>query len=105
MIVLVPQHAGEARRADRPELHRPVGETLRHLPERGVFERAAGQFVGDDTRLIGLLHLPQDLAGPEAMALHPAARGVAVAGDAAEPLDRVEEPGFAADREIEAAVA
>jgi hypothetical protein len=28
-----------------------------------------------------------------------------VAGDAAEPFDRIEEPGFAADREVEAAVA
>src|SRR5712671_4592177 len=105
MVVLVPQHAGEAGRADRAELDRTVAEALGDLPDRGVFERAAGQFVGNDTRLVRLLHLPQDLAGPQAMALHPAARGVAVAGNAAEPLDRIEEPGFAADREIEAAVA
>ena len=63
------------------------------------------QLFGDDARLVGLLHLPQDLAGPQPVALHPAARGVAVAVDAAQPLDRIEEPGLAADREVEAAVA
>ena len=55
--------------------------------------------------LIGLLHLPQDLAGLQPVAPHPAARGVAVALDAAQPLDRIEEPRLAADREVEAAVA
>src|SRR5262249_16345381 len=56
-------------------------------------------------RLIRLLHFPEDAAGPEPVSRHPAARGVAVALDAAEPLDRVEEPGLAADRQVEPGVA
>ena len=55
--------------------------------------------------LIGLLHLPQDLARAQAVPAHPAARGVAMAVDAAEALDRIEEPRLAADREVEPAVA
>src|ERR1700680_198518 len=45
------------------------------------------------------------MAGFEAVAAHPAPGGVAVAVNAAEPLDRIEEPRLAADREVEAAVA
>jgi hypothetical protein len=105
VVVLVPQHAGQCRGADRAELDRLVAEALRNLPDRGVFERAAAQPVGDDARLIGFLHLPQDLAGAQPVPLHPAARGVAMAGNAAHPLDRIEKPRLAADREIEAAVA
>src|SRR6266852_4435877 len=105
VVMLVPQHRGERRRADRAELDRAIGKALRHLPDRGVFERPAAEFFGDDTGLIGLLHLPKDLAGPEAVALHPAARGVAVAGNAEEALDRIEKPRLAANREVEAAVA
>src|SRR5207244_11487229 len=40
-----------------------------------------------------------------AVTLHPAAGGVAVALDAAEPLDRIEEPRLAADGQVEPAVA
>src|SRR5207237_6294987 len=98
-------HRGERRRADRAELDGLVRKALRDLPDRRVFERAARQFIGHDTRLVRLLHLPQDLAGLEAVALHPAARGVAVTGDPAQPLDWITEPGFAADREVAAAVA
>src|SRR5215475_10532727 len=105
MVMLVPQHAGDARAADRAELDRLVGKPLRYLPDRGVFERAAAQFFGDDAGLIRLLHFPEDLAGAQPVPPHPAARGVAVAVHTAKPLDRVEKPGFAADREIKAAVA
>src|SRR6202035_1544141 len=62
-------------------------------------------FSLDDGRLIGLLHLPQDLAGANVVPRHPALRGAAVAMDAAQSLDRVEEPGLAADDEVETAVA
>ena len=103
-VVLVPQHARQCRRADRAEIHRAIAEALRDLPQRGVFE-AAGQLLINDRRLVGLLHLPQDLAGPDVVPRHPALRGAAVALDAAQPLDRIEEPRLAADREIEAAVA
>ena len=104
-VVFVPQHAGERRRADRAEFHRLVGQPLRDLPQRGVFQRPARQLLLHDAGLIRLLHFPQDLAGPQAVPAHPAARRVAMAVDAAEALDRIEEPGFAADREIEPAVA
>src|SRR5437762_12238950 len=105
VVMLVPQHRGEGRRADRAELDGLVRKALRDLPDRGVFERAARQFFGHDARLVRLLHLSEDLAGLEAVALHPAARGVAVTGDPAQALDRIEEPALAADREVEAAVA
>ena len=78
---------------------------LRDLPYRAVFERSAGQLVGDDRRLIGLLHLPEDVAGLEAVAAHPTACGRAMAVDPAQALDRIEKPRLAADIEIEAAVA
>ena len=39
------------------------------------------------------------------MPRHPTLRRAAVAADAAEPLDRVEEPRLTADNEVEAAVA
>ena len=104
-VVLVPQHAGEHRRTDRAELDRAVGEALGDLPQRGVFQRPAGQLVGDDRRLIGLLNLVEDAPGLDRVAPHPALRGRAVALDPAQPLDRIEEPRLAADREVEAAVA
>src|SRR5205823_648099 len=47
VVMLVPQHRGERRRADRAELDRAVGEPLRHLPDRSVFERAAAELLGD----------------------------------------------------------
>jgi hypothetical protein len=55
-------------------------------------------------RLEGLHHLAQDVAGRQPP---PAARrrAVDVAGDAAQPLDHVEEPRLAADGEVEARVA
>ena len=105
LVVLVPQHAGEGGRADRAELQRPVGQPLRHLPERRVLERTPGQLRRDHAWLIGLLYFPEDAARPQAVALHPAARGVAVAVDSAEPLDRVEEPRLAAYGQIEPRVA
>jgi hypothetical protein len=104
-VMLVPQHARKRRGADRAEFDRAVGKALGDLPQRGVFERPARQFLGDDRRLVGLLHLPQDMAGSEPVTPHPSLRGRAVAVDAAQPLDRIEEPRLAADREIEAAVA
>ena len=104
-VVLVPEHARERGGADRAELQRLVGQALRRLPERGVLQRPAGQLVLDHAGLVGLLHLPEDVPGTQAVPLHPAARGVAVALDAAEPLDRIEEPGLAADGQIEPAVA
>src|SRR5438045_8798654 len=103
--MLVPQHRGEGRRADRAELDGLVRKALRDLPDRRVYERAARQFIGHDTRLARLLHLPEDLAGLEAVALHPAARGVAVSGDPAHALDRTEEPARAAARDVQTAVA
>ena len=41
-VVLVPQHPGEGRGADGPELHRAVGEALGDLPERGELQRRRG---------------------------------------------------------------
>src|SRR5262249_5894505 len=55
--------------------------------------------------LIRFLHLPEDLPRAQAVPLHPATRRVAVAFEAAESLDRVEEPRLATDGEVEAAVA
>ena len=104
-VVLVPQHARQCRRADRAEFDRAITETLRDLPQRGVFERPADQFFFDDRRLIGLLHFPQDLAGADVMSCHPPLRGAAVALNAAQSLDRIEKPRLAADREVEAAIA
>ena|SRR5271155_3175128 len=66
---------------------------------------AAGQLLFDDCRLVGLLHLPQDLAGADVVPRHPALRRAAVAMNAAQSLDRIEEPRLAADREIEATIA
>ena len=57
-VVFVPQHAGERRRADRTELHGAVGQTLRHLPQRSVFQRSAAKLVFHHAGLICLLHLP-----------------------------------------------
>ena len=105
VVELVPQHRGEGGGADGAELERPVGQALRHFPQLGVFQRAARELLAHHAGLIGLLHLPQDLAGPQAVARHPSARGVAVALDAAQPFDGIEEPRLAADGEIEAAVA
>ncbi len=105
VVELVPQHRGEGGGADGAELHRPVGRALSDLPERGVFQRAARELLAHDARLIGLLHLPQDLARAQAVARHPAPRGVAVAADAAEAFDWIKEPGLAAHGQIEAAVA
>jgi hypothetical protein len=104
-VELVPQHRRQRRRADRAELHRPVGHPLCHFPELGIFERAARQLPAHHARLIRLLDLPQDLARAQVMAGHPAARGVAMALDPAEALDRIEEPRLAAHRQVEAAVA
>jgi hypothetical protein len=103
--VLVPEHPGQAGRADRAELHGLVGEPLGDLPERGVLEGTAREPVLHHRRLIGLLHLPEDLARAQVVALHPAPGGVLMSLDAAEPLDGIEEPGFAAHRQVEAAVA
>src|SRR5262249_59227332 len=77
----------------------------RGFPEAGVLEGSARELAADHAGLIGLLYFPEDAAGPEPVSRHPAARGVAMAFDAAEPLDRVEEPGLAADRQVEARVA
>ena len=63
------------------------------------------EFALDHPRLIRLLHLPQDLARTQSVPAHPAARGIAMALDAGDALDRIEEPRFAPDREIEPAVA
>src|SRR6516225_3457599 len=90
-VMLVPQHARERRRADRTELYGAVTETLRDLPQCGVFERATAEFVIDDRRLISLLHLPQDLARTDVVPRHPALRGAAVTVNTAQALDRVEE--------------
>src|SRR5262245_21168171 len=102
--MLVPQHAGDAGRADRAELDRLVGEALRHLPDRAGFERPARHFLGDDRRLIRLLHLPENMAGLEPVPAHPAARGRTMALDPVEPLDRIEEPRLAADIEVKPTV-
>src|SRR2546428_10387340 len=51
-----------------------------------------------------LLHLPGDATRPQAVPLHPAAGGVPVAFDAAEALDRIEEPRLAADGQVEPTV-
>ena len=105
VVELVPQHRRERGGADGAEFHRPVRHALRDLPERGVFQRTARELLAHDAGLIGLLHLPQYLAGTQPVARHPAPRGVAVAADAAETFDRIEEPGLAAHGQIEAAVA
>src|SRR5439155_14417076 len=97
--------AGQGRRADRAELDRAIAQALGDLPQGRVFERAAAEFLFDDRRLVGLLHLPQDPAGAYIVPRHPALRGAPVTVDAAQPLDRVEEPRLAADDEVEAAVA
>src|SRR5215470_13675364 len=104
-VVLVPQHAGESGGADGAELHGPVGEPLSDFPEGDVLERPARELLLHDGWLIRLLHLPQDPAGPQLVPLHPAPRGVLVAAETAEALDGVEEPGLAADGQVEAAVA
>src|SRR2546425_9354783 len=56
------------------------------------------------SRLVGFHHLVEDVAGPER---RPAAgrRAILMAGQAAEPLDRIGEPRLAADGELEARVA
>ena len=104
-VVLVPQHAGEGGRADGAELDGLVGETLGHLPERGVLERSSGEPALDHAGLIGLLDFPEDLAGAKAVPLHPASRRVAVALDATQTLDGIEEPRLAPHGEIEPGVA
>jgi hypothetical protein len=104
LVVFVPQHAGQGRRADRTKLHRTVGQALRHLPQRRVFQRPAAKLVFHHAGLVRLLHFPQDMPRLDVVPAHPAARRVTMALDAGEALDRVEEPGFATDREIEAAV-
>src|SRR5262249_33972676 len=60
--------------------------------------------LAQDRRLPRLLHFVEDVAGPERA---PAARrgAIDVAGDATQPLERIEEPRAAADGEIEARVA
>src|SRR6516164_106811 len=83
-VMLVPQHAGQGRRADSAELDRTVTEALGDLPQCRVFKRATGQFFFDDCRLVSLLYLPQDPAGADVVPRHPALRGAAVAVDAAE---------------------
>src|SRR5262249_56580935 len=77
----------------------------RGFPEAGVLEGSARELAADHAGLIGLLYFPEDAAGPEPVSRHPAARGMAMAFDAAEPLDRIEEPGLATDRQVEARVA
>src|SRR5206468_4837696 len=57
-----------------------------------------------DGRLIGLHHLVEDLARTDRLPAG-ARHAVHVARDAEEPLDRVEEPGLAAHREVEPRVA
>ena len=68
IIKLVPQHRREDGAADGAELHRPVRHALGNLPERGVFQRTAREFLAHDAGLIGLLHLPQYLAGTQPVA-------------------------------------
>jgi hypothetical protein len=101
--VPVHQHLGERLGADRPELHRPVGEPLGRPPERRVLERARLDPAAHDGGLVGLHDLVEDMAGPEGPARRPSP--VHVAGDPGEPLDRVVEPRPPADREVEARVA
>jgi len=100
-IVFVPQHARQGRRADRAELDGPVVEALGDLPECHIFERTAAQFLFDDRRLVGFLHLPQDLAGANVAPRHPALRRAAVAVDAAQSLYRIEEPRLADGQRLE----
>ena len=105
VVELVPKHRRQRGGADGAELHRPVRHALRDLPQRGVFQGPARELLTHHAGLIGLLHLPQYLAGAQTVARHPAPRGVAVATDAAETLDGIKEPGLAAHGQIEAAVA
>ena len=103
-VVLVHEHLHQGLGADGAELHRPVGEALRGLVQRGVLEIAGGELFPHDGRLIRLHHLVEDAARTQHL---PVARGggVGVAGDAAQPLDRVVEPRLAAHGEVEARVA
>src|SRR5262249_51432855 len=65
----------------------------------------AAQAFSNHRRLVRFLHFPQDAARTQVMALHPAARRVAVAGETAQPLDWIEEPRLAAHGEVEATIA
>src|SRR6516165_8935141 len=105
VVVLVPQHRREGGSADGTEFHRAVRHAPRDLPQRGIFQRTAREPLAHYARLIGLLHLPQYLAGAQTVTRHPAPRSVAVIADPTEAFDWIKEPGLAPHREIEAAVA
>src|SRR5262245_17548251 len=105
IIELVPKHRCEGRGADGAELHRPVRQSLRNLPKGSVLQRTTCQLLTHYSGLIGLLHLPQNLAGAQTVPRHPTPRGITVAADAAETLDWIKEPRFATHGQIEAAIA
>ncbi len=104
VVEFVPQHRGQGGRADGAELERSIGQALRHFPQLGVFQGTTRELLAHDAGLIGLLDLPQNLAGTQAVPRHPTPRDIAVATDAAETFDWIEKPRLAAHGQVKAAV-
>ena len=103
LIVLVPQHHGQAGGADRAELHRFAGHLLRGFPDSRKMQGTARHFVRDRRRVVGFLHLVQDMARLDIRIVEKVRR-IAKAAHPVEALNRIKEPGASAHFQIKTGV-